>query len=302
MSTETVAIVGAGAVGTALAHALAAAGVPVTAVASRRRAHADALADRIAGARAVALNEAARSVSVALLTVSDSAIEGACAALDAPTGVLVAHVSGSRDVTALEAARTNGADVGGMHPLAAVARGNAPTPPPESPFDGAVFAIEADDAVADRLSAIATALGGRPFRIAAGDKPLYHLGASMLAAFAAGLAQISWEQLRRASGSDTVASHGVAHLLRTVAGNIERAPEPAAALTGPAARGDATGVARQAEAARKLSPEAHGLYRAHALHSVALAQSAGVVTAEAAGQLRAALRQDETTATREGET
>jgi predicted short-subunit dehydrogenase-like oxidoreductase (DUF2520 family) len=303
MSTESVAIVGAGAVGTALAHALSAAGISVTAVASRQPAHAEELARATPGARAVSVPEAGRSAPIVILTVSDSAIEDACAALDAPDGALVAHVSGSRDVSALEAARANGADVGGMHPLAAVARGGAGAAARgPSPFDGAVFAVEGDEAVTARLSALASALGGHPFSIAAADKPLYHLGASMLAAFAAGLSQLSWEQLRRASASDAVASRGVAHLLRTVADNIGRAAQPAEALTGPAARGDPGGVARQAAAARSLSPEAYALYRAHARHNIAIAQSAGAIAPDVAERLLGALREDETTGRGEDET
>lgn len=295
LSGESVAIVGAGAMGSALGRALEAARISVTAVASRTQAHAERLAGALAGARPVAVADAAGSASIVLLTVSDSAIEEACARLEAPEGVLVAHASGSRDVTALGAARVRGADVGGFHPLAAVARGGAVAPPERSPFVGGVFAIEGDDRVARRLSALATGLGGYPFRIAAADKPRYHTGASMLAAFAAGLAQISWEQILRASGSRETASRGVAHLLATVADNIGRADEPAAVQTGPVARGDPAGVTRQAAAARALSEEAHELYRAHALHSIALARSGGAIAADVAERLLAALREDEKT-------
>jgi predicted short-subunit dehydrogenase-like oxidoreductase (DUF2520 family) len=304
MSTETVAIVGAGAIGTALAHALSTASVPVVAVASRRREHAEALATAIPGAEPVSVREAGRAAAIVLLTVSDSAIEDACAALDAPPGVLVAHTSGSRDVTALEAATTAGADVGGIHPLAAVARrarGSDPsTPARADAFRGALFAIEGSEGVTARLSALAAGVGGHPFPIAAQDKPLYHLGASMLAASAAGLSQISWDELRRAGADATTASRGVSHLLRTVADNIERAALPGAALTGPVARGDAEGLRRQAVAARALSTETCALYRAHALHNIEVARGAGLITGETADGLLAALLDDETTRRRKG--
>jgi predicted short-subunit dehydrogenase-like oxidoreductase (DUF2520 family) len=304
MSPETVAIVGAGAIGTALAHALSAAGVSVVGVASRQREHAEALATAIPGAEPVSVREAGRAAAIVLLAVSDSAIEDACAALDAPPGVLVAHTSGSRDVTALEAASAAGADVGGIHPLAAVARRargtDLSTPAGADAFRGALFAIEGSEGVTARLSALATGVGGQPFPIAAHDKPLYHLGASMLAASAAGLSQISWDLLRRAGADATTASRGVAHLLRTVADNIERAALPGAALTGPVARGDAGGVRRQAVAARALSTETYALYRAHVLHNIEVARSAGLIAGEPADRLQAALLEDETTGRREG--
>ena len=278
-TTGPVAIVGAGAIGTALAHAFEAAGVHVAAVASRHPDRAMALAGSLPRAQALSVAEAAAAAPVVLLAVSDSAIEMACEALRPGRGTVVAHTSGSRPAGALEAARVSGALVGGFHPLAAVVRATRlsdATPGAYAAiFRGAAFAVEGDREVQDRLAPLAVSLGGHPFAIVAADKPLYHLGASMLAAFSAGLAQISWDELRAAGVTPGVASAGVAHLLRTVANNIERASSPAAALTGPVARGDAGGVLRQATTAQALSPEVQALYRVHVLHNIALARAAG---------------------------
>jgi predicted short-subunit dehydrogenase-like oxidoreductase (DUF2520 family) len=145
-------------------------------------------------------------------------------------------------------------------------------------FRGAAFAIEGDDRVNERLTPIALELGGHPFRISAASKPLYHLGASMLAAFSAGLAQAAWKQMREAGASNDVASSGVSHLMRTVANNVGNATTPAHALTGPVARGDAAGVRRQADAARALSAEAEALYLAHVRHNIVLARDAGRIS------------------------
>jgi predicted short-subunit dehydrogenase-like oxidoreductase (DUF2520 family) len=293
LSGSSVVIVGPGALGTALAQALTRAGVPVAAVAGRNRERVEGLASVISGSRAVALSEAGGAGSVVLLTVADSAIEVACAAINAHAGTVVAHASGSRDVAPLEAARARGALVGSLHPLAAVARGApAGVRHPESyraTFDGAAFAIEGSDEAAARLEPLALAVGGQPFRIVGADKPLYHLGASMLAAFSAGLAQVAWEQMRSAGADADLASAGVSHLLGTVAGNIGRAPYPAAAQTGPVARGDAAGVARQASVARALSAEAQAIYRVHCAHAVALALRAGSIDDGTATRLLAAL-------------
>jgi predicted short-subunit dehydrogenase-like oxidoreductase (DUF2520 family) len=152
-------------------------------------------------------------------------------------------------------------------------------------FRGAAFAIEGTPAVQAVLAPLAEALGGQPFAIEARNKAAYHLGASMLAAFSAGLAHLAWEQLRAAGASDGVASSGVAHLLRTVADNIEQSPSPAAAQTGPVARGDAAGVRRQLDAAGGLSGEARELYRVHAAHNIHLAKTAGRIDAATAERL-----------------
>jgi predicted short-subunit dehydrogenase-like oxidoreductase (DUF2520 family) len=295
--------VGAGALGTALAHAFTAAGVRVAAIASRSPDRAKALAAKVPGARAITLGEAGSAAPTVLLAVSDSAIEEACNAVQAATGTLVAHTSGSRDTQPLEAARALGAQTGGFHPLAAVTRWRDASEPNGTNcaviFRGAAFAVEGNRDAQSRLVALAEALGGRPFAIAGADKPLYHLGASMLAAFSAGLAQIAWDQMRSAGADAALASAGVGHLLRTVADNIARAGTPAEALTGPVARGDAEGVRRQEMTARGLSREVRGLYHVHVVHNILLAKGAGRISDQAAAQMLAALGDDEKTSGRD---
>ena len=294
---DSIAIVGAGAMGTALARALDAARVPVVAVASRRSERAQALASELHGSAAVPIEAAGAAAPIVLLTVSDSAIEQASRAIRPVPGSLVAHVSGFRDVSALEPARAAGAQVGSIHPLAAVARGDGAPRLTASEcvatFQGAAFAIEGAADVQRRLADLAAALGGTAFSIAAEDKPAYHLGASMLAAFAGGLTQITWAAMRKAGAPNEVAISGSAHLLLTVARNIARTQTPVDALTGPVARGDADGVRRQANAARGLSREAQELYRKHAAHNIALVHGAGRIDDETADRLRAALRESE---------
>lgn len=294
-SLQSVAIVGTGAVGTALAHALTIADVRVTAVASRNPGHARALADTLPGAAAVAITDAGSAAPLVVLAVSDSAIEQACETIGAASGVIVAHTSGSRTIEALATARARGALTGGFHPLAAIVRSyEEQDRMPEAfaaLFRGAAFAIEGNAAVQAPLARLARSLGGRPFPIAAANKSAYHLGASMLAAFSAGLSQVTWEQMRAAGVPPELASAGTAHLLRTVAHNVERAPSPSAALTGPVARGDAAGVRRQADAARTLSAEARELYRVHVVHNIELAHASGRIDDTAAAALRIAFHE-----------
>lgn len=286
---DPVAIIGAGAVGTALAHALQAAGVRIVAVASRTGEKAESLAHSLGRARYMTIGDASRAAPIVLLAVSDAAIEDVTTVLQSDAGTLVAHTSGSRAADALAGVQARGARVGSFHPLAAIVRARcALDATPEayaSVFRGGAFAIEGDDTVYATLAPLALELGGHPFRIASGSKSMYHLGASMLAAFSAGLAQATWTQMRSAGASNDVASSGVAHLLRTVAHNVGNAPTPAHALTGPVARGDASGVRRQAEAARSLSPELETLYWAHVQHNIVLARDAGRISAEIAEAL-----------------
>jgi predicted short-subunit dehydrogenase-like oxidoreductase (DUF2520 family) len=260
--------------------------VRVVAVASRSREKAESLAHSLGRARHLSIADLGSAAPIILVAVSDSAIDEVASALRVGADTLVAHTSGSRSADALQAAQVRGATIGGFHPLAAVVRArSALDATPEayaSVFRGAAFAIEGEYGVQERLAPLALELGGHPFRISASSKPLYHLGASMLAAFSAGLAQAAWKQMREAGASNDVASSGVAHLMRTVANNVGNAATPAHALTGPVARGDAAGVRRQADAARALSAEAESLYRAHVRHNIALARDAGRISGEVA--------------------
>jgi predicted short-subunit dehydrogenase-like oxidoreductase (DUF2520 family) len=262
--------------------------VRVVAVASRAYDKAESLAHSLGRARPVSIPDASVAAPIVLLAVSDSAIEEVAGMLTPASGTLVAHTSGSRSVDTLAAVRARG-NVGAFHPLAAVVKARcALDATPEayaSVFRGAAFAIEGDDSAYDALATLALELGGHPFRIPAPTKSTYHLGASMLAAFSAGLAQAAWQQMRNAGASEDVASSGVAHLLRTVANNVGNAPSPAHALTGPVARGDAGGVRRQAVAAKELSPEAEALYWAHVRHNIHLARDAGRITPQTAAEL-----------------
>lgn len=291
-SAGPVAIVGAGAMGTSLAHAFTLAGVTVAAVASRTSDNARALASALPSATVTSFSDVCRAAPVVLVVVTDSAIESVAEQLRPSAENVVAHASGFRDVTALRTLQGR-ARLGGFHPLAAVARGKVihSRSPDEyrAVFEGAAFAIEGDESVRAPLYALATALGGHPFDIAAHDKPSYHLGASMLAAFSAGLAQVTWQAMRGAGASEKVASAGTGHLLETVARNVARATKPATIATGPIARGDIDGVRRQARAAQAMSADALALYRVHAAHNVSLARDAGKIDEATAQRMIAAL-------------
>ena len=285
-----VAIVGAGAVGTAFAHAFSEAGIVVTAIASRNGARASKLAVRV-GAQVASFGQVCKDAPVVLLAITDSAIEEVCGQLEPSPANLVAHASGFRDISALEPIRESGAMLGGLHPLAAIARSSRPLQVEEirAIFKGAAFAVEGDEHVRTVLHSLALAIGGHPFDIDSSDKPGYHLAASMLAAFSAGLAQVLWNLMRQSGASTDVASAGTGHLLETVGQNIARAETPVSVATGPIARADVAGVARQARTAAELSPDALSLYRVHAAHSIQLARASGRIDEHTSGRMLAAI-------------
>jgi len=281
-----IAIVGLGAVGTALAHACAKAGIPVAAVASRSPTKAEDLAAAV-GARAVSIAEVGRAAPLIALTVADRAIEDAADLLSDVEGCTVFHASGSRASSVLSVLTARGARIASWHPLAAIAarRGAQAQDEYAAMFRGAAVAVEGDAAALPALRDLAVALGGMPFDIAADQKPAYHLGAAILAGFSVALAEIADAQWRSVGLPRAIAHDGLAHLLATVAANLAAAPAPAAALTGPIVRGDVDALARQAARARELPAAAAALYRAHTTHLVALTLDAARITPETAQQL-----------------
>lgn len=284
-SVPPLAIVGLGAVGTALAHAARAAGVPVAAVASRSPLKAEALA-AVTGARVLPIADIARAAPLVALSVADDAIEDAAAALGDVSGATVFHCSGARPASVLAPLAARGARTASWHPLAAIAARHGDEAPAQSAamFRGAIVAVEGASDVPE-LEALATALGARPVHITAAQKPAYHLGAAILAGFSVALAAVADAEWRRAGIPADVAHDGLAHLLGTVAANLGAAPSPAAALTGPIVRGDVDAVARQVATARTLPPAAAALYRAHTAHLVALAHHGGRIADDTAQRL-----------------
>ncbi|MEA2159183.1 MAG: hypothetical protein QOD66_1563 [Solirubrobacteraceae bacterium] len=216
------ALVGRGRLGTALAQALAAAGVDV----------AGPLARGADGANADAV----------LLCVPDGEIARA-ASLISP-GRLVGHCSGASrlDVLAPHEAFS-------LHPLMTVTRAGAN-------FDGAGAAIAGTTLTALRFAAeLATRLGMRSVQVAEADRALYHAAASMASNFLVTV-EAAAERLMGRAGVER------ALLVPLVRATVENWAGAGAeqALTGPVARGDEATVQAQRAAISAREPELLSLF------------------------------------------
>jgi predicted short-subunit dehydrogenase-like oxidoreductase (DUF2520 family) len=218
------AIVGAGRLGTALARALRAAGIPVEGPLGRG---ADG-----AGAGAV------------LLCVPDGEIEAAAAAV-AP-GPLIGHCSGALGLDVL-----GGREGFSLHPLMTITREGAD-------FAGAGAAVDGTSERAVRVAtALARAAGLRPVRIPPEDRAAYHAAASMASNFLVTL-QAAAERLAASAGAEREL---FVPLVRATVDNWA-ALGPERALTGPVARGDEATVERQRAAVAERAPELLELFDA----------------------------------------
>jgi predicted short-subunit dehydrogenase-like oxidoreductase (DUF2520 family) len=223
---DSIALIGAGRLGTAMAAALRAAGLSVDGPLGR--------------------GATAEGASLVLLCVPDAEI-GAAAALVAP-GPLVGHCSGA---TGLEALADH--EAFGLHPLMTVPAGAG-----AEVLRGAGCAV---DGTTPRALAAAEALAERtgmlPVRVAPEDRAAYHAAASIASNFLVTLEGAA-ERLAATAGLQRAQ---LAPLVRAAVENWA-ALGAERALTGPIARGDEATVARQREAVAERAPELLDLFDA----------------------------------------
>ena len=148
-------------------------------------------------------------------------------------------------------------------------------------FDGTPCALEGDAALVAQLHPLFSAIGAQCFEVASADKVLYHAAAVFATNFMPvlqGLAEDAW----RATGMPAhIVQDLRGRLLSNAANNITKLG-PAAALTGPAARGDTAAIARQAAVVSQWDPQAGAAYQALSDLALRMANASKEATATAA--------------------
>jgi len=257
----TIAIVGAGQAGSALAHGFTRNGLCVRIVTSRTAAAAEALAGAV-GASAASLDAAAGCDLVCICTPDHAVAEVVAALADrgaAQPGASFLHTSGALELDVLAALDAGGAATGILHPVTPLARPDDP-----ATLDGKPMGF---DAAGDTewVEALVLRLGGRPVSLVGVDRALYHAGCVTAANLLVGLARAATEMFA-AAGVDTDAAQDLmASLLTASARNVE-SRGVTAALTGPVRRGDAATVARHLAALDAVDPRLADTYRTVSAH------------------------------------
>lgn len=262
------AIAGAGRVGTALGRLLSDSGIPVTAVWSRNEARARKAAAFISSStRAASLGELPRHAALVLIAVPDDAVGSVAQQLAENCGGLetALHTSGVLDGRVLEPLAERGVACGSIHPLQTV-------PSPERGVEllpGSLFAVEGPDAAVALAEKMVRLLNGRILRLRPESKPLYHAAATLSGNGVMALVWAAEQMLARCGISGAEARSLMRPLMEASLRNA-LSLGPAAALTGPVARGDRGTVAKHWAALAECAVELRGLYRgiAVALHSV----------------------------------
>jgi predicted short-subunit dehydrogenase-like oxidoreductase (DUF2520 family) len=212
LTMTTVRIIGPGRAGRSFASAFAAAGVEVRDILGR--------ADDV--------SSAAAGVDVLLLTVPDQAIAGVASAVRPVPCTVVAHCSGALGLEVLAPHER----VAALHPLVTL-----PDPAIGAARlgSGGYFAVAGDQAVID----LVLELGGRTLVIPADSRAGYHAAACMASNHLVALLG----QVQRVAASVGLPLEAFLPLARGALDDVGRLG-PAAALTGPVARGDLTTIER----------------------------------------------------------
>ena len=280
-------LIGAGKVGTVLAAALVKAGYPLTVI-------WDTSAAAIAGSvRMLGEIPEARSVndmndpSLMLIAVPDDSLGDLVGRLAAEKtqwgGRTVVHVSGRYGCAILQPVEVLGANTIAIHPAMAFA-GDAEVDLSRVP--GARFAVTGCDSNAQQLGAsLVVGIGGVPLHIAETDRALYHAalthGSNHLVTLV-----LQAAQMLRAAGVDATAPV-LRPLLEAALDNaLSKGPGGA---TGPVVRGDAGTLAEHMATLSRRLPTALPAYESLTAAGIAIAQSAGRISAIQAAQLREVL-------------
>lgn len=241
----SVAIVGPGRAGGSLARSLLAAGVPVTAMATRDGGP-HPVPDRL-GLPTCTVAETLDRADVVLLAVPDDAVPGVVDQLAAlaPTASgrpVVAHLSGALGIEPLTLLDAAGLPVAAWHVLQAF-------PSPETGVrPGVVHALTADSAATEAvLIPLIEALDGRLVRVRDADRARYHAAAVLAANGTATVMLAAARQLVACGLTEAEALAALDPLVDSAREAVVLRGIPDG-LTGPWVRGDRGTVARHLEA------------------------------------------------------
>lgn len=249
----SVAIVGAGNLGVALAVALHACGYSIEEVISQASEKSLRRSRKLARAVAPFAVNAANArlgAHVVWFCVPDSAIAGAAKSLSAGTNwkeKIAFHSSGALTSGELSVLRKLGASVASVHPLMTFVRGSRPS------FLGVPFAIEGNRKAVAAARSIVRDLGGIPYAVAASQKEAYHAWGMFVSPLLAALLAAAERVAEAAHVDRKQARSRAVPILRQTLENYARLGA-GESFSGPIARGDVSTVKKHLNVLKKIPP------------------------------------------------
>ena len=277
----SIAIIGTGRLGGALALALQRSGYPIVGLVASHLRKAEAVARmlRLAGNSISPLALAAKdlerlpSSGIVLISTPDDEIEKLATRLAAHAETrTVLHTSGALSSAVLAPLARKGLYTGSLHPLVSVSESKAGA----DALAGAFFCVEGDPHAMRVARRIVRDLKGSAFSIPTGKKALYHAAAVIASPHTTALFDIAVNTLVTAGLDRKTARRVLIPLLESTVQNLKTS-DPADALTGTFARGDLATVERHLKAlAGKEHRQVLQVYRLLGLHALELAKTNGL--------------------------
>jgi predicted short-subunit dehydrogenase-like oxidoreductase (DUF2520 family) len=234
---KDISVIGIGKLGGALTLALADAGLSVKELIVRGRRTANLIKKRFLPDVSITTFTSLTALKgdIILITTKDPEIRTVASHLKplVRRGQVVLHTSGSLPSTVLAPLRRPGAFIGSIHPLTSVS--NALDGAKQ--FRGTYFCLEGDPTALKAAQGLTRKLGGMPFSIEPGSKPIYHAAAVMAAGHVTALFDAATEIMTFAGVGSHEAAKILLPLLESATSNL-RSRSSESALTGTFARLD----------------------------------------------------------------
>jgi predicted short-subunit dehydrogenase-like oxidoreductase (DUF2520 family) len=186
--------------------------------------------------------DAARDVDLVVIATPDSAVAAVAERIEPDSSTVVSHLSGALGLEALDPHPRRAS----IHPLVSLPNAEVGA----GRLARAWFAVAGDPLAGE----VVAALGGRALEVAEDDRARYHAAACIASNHLVALLG----QVERVAGAAGVPFEAYLDLVRGTLDNVAELG-PAAALTGPAARGDDETIARHLDA---LDPSERESYEA----------------------------------------
>lgn len=281
-----IAFIGAGRLAQALAAAFSRVNIEVVAVFNRTTSKAEALAAASGGCKVCDTpQQVADLADLVFITVADDMIGSLARQVQWREGQCVVHCSGATEVAVLELAASQGAAIGGFHPLQlfadpAIALAN---------MAGSSVAIEAEGALEAELMRIARLVGYRVIKLPPGVRGRYHAATNFAASFLLSLLREACDIWNSFGVNDQDALEALLPLARGALDAVE-VKGLAGAIAGPISRGDVSVVSLHMRELARLGDPAVDFYRSVALRQLRLARDNGHLDAASIERIERALR------------
>lgn len=281
-----IAFIGAGRLAQALAAAFCSVDMEVVAVFNRTTSKAEALAEVAGGCKVCDTpQQVADLADLVFITVADDMIGSLARQVQWLEGQCVVHCSGATEVAVLEPAASQGAAIGGFHPLQlfadpAIALAN---------MAGSSVAIEAEGALEAELVRMARLVGYRVIKLPPGVRGRYHAATNYAASFLLSLLREACDIWNSFGVNDQDALDALLPLARGALDAVE-VKGLAGAIAGPISRGDVSVVSLHMRELARLGDPAVDFYRSVALRQLRLARDNGHLDAASLERMEQALR------------